>query len=115
MSIPKNLLNPAMLDVSFTKPVIASPPEYGRTIEDMYEFRKVMSFKEAGNYRYVLDVSSRVEVCSYRGLCVLLLGGRKRVVEPLQTLNDFKFSCFQIDGVPRMVSNLFPHASCTRH
>lgn len=57
VTIPKNLMNPALMDVSFTKPVIAFPPEYGKTIEDMFEFRKTMSLKDAGNYRYVLDVS----------------------------------------------------------
>lgn len=54
--IRKALINPAMIDVSFTGPVIAHPPDYAKTVEGMFEFRKVQSWAEAGKYKYVLDV-----------------------------------------------------------
>jgi len=54
--IRKALINPAMLDISFTAPVIAFPPDYAETLESMFEFRKTQSWAEAGKYKYVLDV-----------------------------------------------------------
>jgi hypothetical protein len=74
--IRKALINPAMLDVSFTAPVIAFPPEYAETLETMFEFRRIQNWAEAGKYKYVLDVGHIFSALITFIYCLVIFLGR---------------------------------------
>lgn len=54
----KALINPAMMDISFSGKPIACDPQYCDYLETQFEWRKVQSpnGKEAGNHKYIIDV-----------------------------------------------------------
>jgi len=50
-------LNPAMMDIAFAGKPIACSPGTCELLEEIYPWRGRQSIQEAGNYKYVLDVS----------------------------------------------------------
>jgi len=56
--VKKMRLNHAMLDIAFAGSPNQCEPETCKEIEEMFDWRRTMSVREAGKYKYVLDVSS---------------------------------------------------------
>ena len=53
----KARINPAVMDVAFTGDAISCDPEICKIMEEDYQWRERQGYREAGNYKYVLDVS----------------------------------------------------------
>jgi hypothetical protein len=56
-SLKKSILNPAMMDIAFAGQPGQCEPEVCKEVEERWEWRRRMGVKEAGRYKYVLDVS----------------------------------------------------------
>lgn len=56
-SLKKSILNPAMMDIAFAGKPGQCEPEVCKEVEERWEWRRRMGVKEAGRYKYVLDVS----------------------------------------------------------
>ena len=57
--VKKIRLNHAMLDIAFAGSPNQCEPETCKEIEEMFDWRRPMSVRDAGKYKYVLDVSSQ--------------------------------------------------------
>jgi hypothetical protein len=58
VEIPKRRLNPAIFDIQFAgEPVGCGPAAFCEELARTFEWRKRQNAKEAGNVKYVLDVS----------------------------------------------------------
>lgn len=57
VEMPKSRMNPAMLDIAFAGKPIQCSPEVCEEMERLFDWRQTQSPKEAGNYKYVIDVS----------------------------------------------------------
>lgn len=55
--VKKTSLNHAMLDIAYSGSPGQCDPETCRELEEMFEWRRIMNFRDAGKYKYVLDVS----------------------------------------------------------
>jgi hypothetical protein len=55
-SLKKSILNPAMMDIAFAGKPGQCEPEVCKEVEERWEWRRRMGVKEAGRYKYVLDV-----------------------------------------------------------
>ena len=53
----KSRINPAVMDIAFGGEPILCTPDICDILEEDYQWRKRQSDKEAGNYKYVIDVS----------------------------------------------------------
>jgi len=56
-TMKKARLNPAVMDVAFGGTPTGCPPEVCKEMEKIYPWRDWQSIREAGNYKYVVDVS----------------------------------------------------------
>jgi hypothetical protein len=56
--LKKMRLNHAMLDIAFRGNPGQCQPDTFRELDEIFDWRKTMSVKEASKYKYVLDVSS---------------------------------------------------------
>jgi len=54
--VRKARLNPAIMDIAFAGDPIACDPKTCDFLEEIFPWRQWQSVKEAGNYKYVLDV-----------------------------------------------------------
>ncbi|KAF8960655.1 glycosyl transferase family 90-domain-containing protein [Flammula alnicola] len=54
--VRKARINPAVMDIAFGGQPIACSPDVCDLLEEIYPFRERQSIKEAGNYKYVIDV-----------------------------------------------------------
>ncbi|KAF9561686.1 hypothetical protein CPC08DRAFT_742417 [Agrocybe pediades] len=54
--VKKALLNPAVMDIAFGGTPNGCPPEVCEEMERIYPWRDWQSIKEAGNYKYVVDM-----------------------------------------------------------
>lgn len=57
MEMRKARINPATMDIAFAGTPISCAPDTCDLVDAMYTWRERQSVKEAGNYKYVLDVS----------------------------------------------------------
>ena len=53
----KARINPAVMDVAFAGETILCEPEICEVLKEEYQWRERQSDKEAGNYKYIIDVS----------------------------------------------------------
>ena len=53
----KSRINPAVMDVAFAGKPILCEPEICEILKEDYQWRERQSDREAGNYKYVIDVS----------------------------------------------------------
>jgi hypothetical protein len=58
IEIRKSRLNPGIMDVAFAGDPIMCDPETCRHLQNIFPWRRRQSEKEAGDYKYVIDVSS---------------------------------------------------------
>ncbi|KAH7919709.1 glycosyltransferase family 90 protein [Leucogyrophana mollusca] len=49
-------INPALLDIEFAGKPVACEPAICTVLEEVFDYRKRQTIKEAGNYKYVLDI-----------------------------------------------------------
>ncbi|KAH7912619.1 glycosyl transferase family 90-domain-containing protein [Hygrophoropsis aurantiaca] len=54
--IPRAYLNPALFDVEFADHPTACEPEICKILEEEFDYRRRQSVKQAGSYKYVLDI-----------------------------------------------------------
>lgn len=59
----KARINPAIMDMGFVGQPTQCHEEICKIMEEVYDYKKKQSIKDAGNYKYVFDVSSS---CTYR-------------------------------------------------
>lgn len=53
----KARINPAVMDIAFTGNPIGCEPDICRILKEDYQWRERQGHREAGNYKYVIDVS----------------------------------------------------------
>jgi hypothetical protein len=53
----KARINPAVMDVAFAGSVLGCEPDVCKVLKEDYYWRERQGHKEAGNYKYVIDVS----------------------------------------------------------
>lgn len=53
----KSRINPAVMDVAFGGAPISCTPDVCDILKEDYQWRERQSDKDAGNYKYVIDVS----------------------------------------------------------
>jgi hypothetical protein len=56
VEVAKDTINPGMLDVMFAGEPFSCEPEVCKELAEMFDWRKRQGSKDAGNYKYVLDV-----------------------------------------------------------
>ncbi|KAJ3575468.1 hypothetical protein NP233_g1085 [Leucocoprinus birnbaumii] len=56
VEVSRSKLNPALFDVAFVESPLQCQKDYCHEIERMFEWRRFQDAKEAGNFKYVLDV-----------------------------------------------------------
>ena len=82
----KARINPAVMDVAFTGTAIACEPDTCKILKEDYQWRERQSLREAGNYKYVIDVSSLSFVPQFKHWWYQ--GRRQWMVRPLQKTNN---------------------------
>ncbi|TFK34614.1 glycosyl transferase family 90-domain-containing protein [Crucibulum laeve] len=56
INVSKSKINPAMMDIAFAGSPLGCPSDYCKELETMFDWRKRQNAKEAGNFRYVIDI-----------------------------------------------------------
>jgi hypothetical protein len=56
--IGRQKINPAMMDIAFAGVPVGCPPSFCDELLHVFEWRKRQNAKEAGDFKYVIDVSS---------------------------------------------------------
>jgi hypothetical protein len=86
-ALKKSIVNPAMMDIAFAGKPSQCEVDVCKEVEERWEWRRRMGVKEAGRYKYVLDVSRLLSFL----LCANALmgaGRRERLVESVQKAHD---------------------------
>jgi len=95
VEVKQSKYGPALLDVAFAGQPVSCAPDTCEKLKKMFEYRQMQNIKAAGNYKYVLDVSSRLFLLVFVADEVVL-GRRKRMVQSLQTFNNLQLVSFQV-------------------
>jgi hypothetical protein len=95
----KSAINPVLLDIAFSKKPISCSESTCPLLEELYPWLPYMGQAQAGEYRYVLDVSIN---CFTHNLSYSRIapGRRKWLVWSIQTPHNLKFSYLQIHDIP---------------
>lgn len=72
VNITKSKINPAMMDIAFAGAPLGCVPSVCEELSRIYEWRRRQGPKEAGNFKYVLDV--RISSCTPVVLMIMMSG-----------------------------------------
>jgi hypothetical protein len=62
IQLRKAHVNPALIDIQFSGKAGSCSQQMCGQLNDMYDWRKSQTIKEAGRYKYVFDVSRSIRV-----------------------------------------------------
>ncbi len=99
--IRKARVNPAVMDIAFGGEPLACSASTCGLLKEIYPFRERQSIREAGNYKYIIDVRCSVYSGSHSPADPRFPPGRWQwLVRPLQKADDYEFNGVQIDHIP---------------